>query len=118
MLVTLQVPEEIGKGKIKRDFDNGYQLGLKEGRTAAMLESAPKFEKLAFLLAEKDVTTIQRTEVMTGNDQSQRINIQGNVNQSAVTLGDSNQVSNNQSARRNRDAGSAKEFVGSATGGD
>ena len=31
---------------------------------------------------------------MTGNDQSQRINIQGNVNQSAVTLGDSNQVSN------------------------
>lgn len=40
------------------------------------------------------MTNIQRTEVMTGNDQSQRINIQGNVNQSAVTLGDSNQVSN------------------------
>nr|WP_228024957.1 pentapeptide repeat-containing protein [cf. Phormidesmis sp. LEGE 11477] len=94
VLVTLQVPEGTDKGKVEQDFDNGYQLGLTEGRTAAMLESAPKFEKLAFLLAEKDMTTIQRTEVMTGNDQSQRINIQGNVNQSAVTLGDSNQVSN------------------------
>ncbi|MEM8504113.1 MAG: pentapeptide repeat-containing protein [Cyanobacteria bacterium P01_D01_bin.1] len=94
VLITLQVPEEVDKAEVERDFDSGYQLGLKEGRTAAMLESAPKFEKLAFLLAEKDVTTIQRTEVMTGNDQSQRINIQGNVNQSAVTLGDSNQVSN------------------------
>ncbi len=93
-LVTIQVSKGTDKGKIERDFDNGYRKGLTEGRTAAMLESAPKFEKLAFLLADKDVTTIQRTEVMTGNDQSQRINIQGNVNQSAVTLGDSNRVSN------------------------
>ncbi|MGB7488507.1 MAG: hypothetical protein WA901_20100, partial [Phormidesmis sp.] len=60
----------------------------------ALLESAPKFEKLAFLLAEKDITTIQRTEVMTGNDQGQRIHIQGNVSQSAVSLGDNNTVTN------------------------
>ncbi|MGB3571475.1 MAG: pentapeptide repeat-containing protein, partial [Phormidesmis sp.] len=94
MLVTLQVPEGTDKGKVERDWDSGYQLGLKEGRTTALLESAPKFEKLAFLLAEKDITTIQRTEVMTGNDQGQRIHIRGSVNQSAVILGDHNTVTN------------------------
>ncbi|MGB3769293.1 MAG: hypothetical protein WA947_22270 [Phormidesmis sp.] len=90
VLLTLQVPAGKDKGKVEQDWDSGYQAGLKAGRDAAQLESGPKFEKLAFLLAEKPNTTIQRTEVMTGDNQSRNINIHGSVSQSVVNAGDNN----------------------------
>lgn len=99
VLLTLQVPPETDKGKLERDWDSGYQSGLKAGREVAQLESGPKFEKLAFLLAEKNITNIQRTEVMTGNDQSQNIDVKGDftvtANNSVVSFRDtSGQVTN------------------------
>ena len=94
VLLTLQVPEGTDKAKIERDWDSGYRAGLKAGRERERLESAPKFEKLAFLLAEKETTIYNRNDMMTGNDHSRRIDIQGNVNQSSIIAGDNNQVSN------------------------
>ncbi|MFQ4138226.1 pentapeptide repeat-containing protein [Nodosilinea sp. PGN35] len=38
VLLTLQVPEGIDKGKLERTWDKGYQLGLKEGYTSGLLE--------------------------------------------------------------------------------
>jgi len=93
-LLTFQVPEGTDKAEIERNWDDGYQAGLKAGKERERLESGPKFEKLAFLLAERDVNFENRTEVMTGNDYSSRISIQGDVNQSAVVMGDRNEVSN------------------------
>jgi hypothetical protein len=36
--LTLQVPEGTDKGKLERTWDEGYQLGLKEGYTSGLLE--------------------------------------------------------------------------------
>ncbi len=94
VLLTLQTPEGIDKAKVERSWDEGYQAGLQAGRTVEQLESGRKFEEIAFLSVGKDITIQNRNEVMTGNDQSQRITIQGNVNQSALSIGDSNHVSN------------------------
>ncbi|TVP65558.1 MAG: pentapeptide repeat-containing protein, partial [Leptolyngbya sp. LCM1.Bin17] len=38
VLLTLQVPEGTDKGKLERTWDDGYQLGLKEGYTSGLLE--------------------------------------------------------------------------------
>jgi uncharacterized protein YjbI with pentapeptide repeats len=38
VLLTLQVPEGTDKGKLERTWDEGYQLGLKEGYTSGLLE--------------------------------------------------------------------------------
>ena len=43
VLITLQVPEGTNKAKVERDWDNGYQAGLKAGRDAGLLESAREF---------------------------------------------------------------------------
>lgn len=103
VLLTLQVPEGTDKAKIEQDWDSGYQAGLKAGRNAEQLRSGPKFEKLAFLLAEKSITTIQRTEVMTGNDQSQNIDVKGDftvtANNSVVSLRDTSVQVTNQIAQ-------------------
>ena len=94
VLLKLQVPEGTDKAKIERDWDSSYQAGLKAGRERERLESASKFEKFAFLLAEKPTTIYNRNDMMSGNDNSRRIDIQGNVNQSSIIAGDNNQVSN------------------------
>ncbi|MEY3300336.1 MAG: hypothetical protein RLZZ597_3596 [Cyanobacteriota bacterium] len=38
VLLTLQVPEDTDKGKLEHTWDEGYQLGLKEGYTSGLLE--------------------------------------------------------------------------------
>ncbi|MGB7248742.1 MAG: pentapeptide repeat-containing protein, partial [Phormidesmis sp.] len=68
VLLALQVPEGTDKAKVERDWDSGYQAGLTAGREAERLESAPKFEKIAFLLADKEINIQNRNELMTGND--------------------------------------------------
>ena len=104
MMMTIQVPASIDKAKLEQDWDAGYQAGLKAGKDVGRLESADKIEQLAFTMAENPPTiynqnTNQNTNQsnaknITGDDQSQTIDIQGDVNQSAVSLGDQNKVSN------------------------
>lgn len=92
VVITLQVPEGTDKGKIERDWDSGYQIGLKAGRDIERLENAPKLEKLVFLLAEQRIKIENRNELMTGNNQSQNIDVKGDftvtANQSVVSLRD------------------------------
>jgi uncharacterized protein YjbI with pentapeptide repeats len=108
VLIKLQVPEGTDKAKIERDWDSGYQLGLKEGRNAALLENAEDIKELAFLALKNPVSINNhiRTKSVTGNDQSQNIDVKGdfniNAHQSVVSLRDiSGQVTNQISALSN-----------------
>ena len=100
-LVTLQVPEGTNKAKVERDWDNGYQAGLKAGRDAGLLESAQEFKTFAALAVQRPITihNQNRNQAMTGNDQSQNIDVKGDftvtANNSVVSLRDtSGQVTN------------------------
>ncbi|MEM9089093.1 MAG: pentapeptide repeat-containing protein [Cyanobacteria bacterium P01_F01_bin.53] len=97
LLMTLQVPSSIDKAKLEQHWDEGYQAGLKAGKAAGRLESADKIEQLAFAMAQNPPTiynTNQNTNKnVAGDDQSQTIDT-GDVNQSAVSMGDENTVSN------------------------
>ncbi|MFK8185217.1 MAG: pentapeptide repeat-containing protein [Phormidesmis sp.] len=93
VLLTLEVSELVDKGKLEKDWDAGYQAGLDAGRDAERLESAPKFEKLAFALAKRNISVESKSEVRMGDDYSRSITVQGDVNQSAIVVGDNNQVS-------------------------
>ncbi|MEL6816208.1 MAG: pentapeptide repeat-containing protein, partial [Cyanobacteria bacterium J06598_3] len=96
VLMTLQVPGTLDKAKLEQDWDAGYQTGLKAGRDAGRLESADTIKQLAFAMAQNPPTIYNQNtnKNIGGDDHSQTIDIQGDVNQSAVSLGDDNEVSN------------------------
>ncbi|PZO12249.1 MAG: hypothetical protein DCF25_17910 [Leptolyngbya foveolarum] len=101
MLVTVQVPKGADKAEIERDFEKGYQLGLKEERTTALLESRQEIKEIAWLALQNPTTIYNqnRSQAMTGNDQSQNIDVKGDftvtANNSVVSLGGiSGQVTN------------------------
>ena len=103
VLVTLQVPEGTNKAKVERDWDNGYQAGLKAGRDAGLLESAQEFKSFAALAVQRPITihNQNRNQAMTGNDQSQTFSgdVNINANQSVVNLRDISGQVNNQIAQ-------------------
>ena len=70
VLLTLEVPEAANKAKIERDWDAGYQAGLKAGKTAERLASGQKFEHIAFALAEKAINVESRSEAAIPNSKS------------------------------------------------
>ena len=101
IMLTLQVPEGTNKAEIEQAWEQGYQTGLKAGRKQEKLENADFFKETTRLLAGKNITFENRNELMTGNDQSQ--NIGGNVNidatNSVVSLRDISGQVNNQIAQ-------------------
>ncbi|MGB3300239.1 MAG: pentapeptide repeat-containing protein, partial [Phormidesmis sp.] len=103
VLVTLQVPEGTDKAKVERDWDNGYQAGLKAGRDAGLLEGAQDFKAFAALAVKRPITihNQNRNQAMTGNDQSQTFSGDVNIsaNQSVVNLRDISGQVNNQIAQ-------------------
>ena len=103
ILLTLEVRETTDKAKIERDWDAGYQAGLKAGKTAERLASGQKFEQIAFALADKPINVESRSEVKMGNDYSQNIDVKGDftvtANQSVVSLRDISGQVNNQIAQ-------------------
>jgi len=99
VLVTVKVPPEIDKSEFERNWDSGYQAGLKAGReeSAALLDSAEKrassSEAIALALAQNP-TPIQNTQNMTMSDRSQTIEVQGTVDNSVIGQGNDNHLSN------------------------
>ncbi|MEL7359106.1 MAG: DUF5615 family PIN-like protein [Cyanobacteria bacterium J06560_6] len=99
VLVTVKVPPEIDKSEFERNWDSGYQAGLKAGReeSAALLASteqrANSSEAIALALAQNP-TPIQNTQNTTMSDRSQTIEVQGNVDNSVIGQGDSNRLTN------------------------
>jgi len=104
VVMTLKVPEKSDKGKIERDWDDGYQSGLQAGKEEALIENAQEMKALAMLLAQKPITihNESRNKVVTGSDQSQNIEVKGDfsvvANQSVVSLRDISGQVNNQVA--------------------
>ncbi|MEO1403491.1 MAG: pentapeptide repeat-containing protein [Cyanobacteria bacterium J06635_1] len=111
VLLTLQVAEGTDKAKVERDWDTGYQAGLKAGREAGRLEAetrrADDIKEIALLIAQKPINVeanieanaVSDSRAMQGSDQSQNINVKGDFNinaqNSVVSLRDvSGQVTN------------------------
>lgn len=104
VLMTLQVPEGVEKSKLEQDWHDGYQTGLQAGKEAIQIDRE-KFERLAFFVAKnpRTITTYKGNKIVTGNDQSQKIDVKGNfsitANQSVVSLRDISGQVNNQIAQ-------------------
>ena len=99
VMLTLRVPENVNKADIERAWEQGYQTGLKAGRDAEKIASVDFLQEALLLYAGKKITFNSENKLMTGNDQSQNIDVTGNFtvtsNNSVVSLRDtSGQVSN------------------------
>ncbi len=90
VMLTLQVPEGTNKADLEHAWEEGYQTGLKAGRDAEKLESIDFLKQTLLLSAGKNNTFVNENKLMTGNDQSQNIDVTGDftvtANQSVVSL--------------------------------
>ncbi len=103
VMLTIQIPEGTNKADVERVWDEGYQIGLRAGRDAEKLESVDFLKQTLLLSAGKNNTIVNENKLMTGNDQSQNIDVKGNftvtANNSVVSLRDISGQVNNQIAK-------------------
>ena len=102
ILLKLKIPEGIQKADVERILDEGYQVGLREGRNIERLEGTlPLLERITLLEAGKNITVTAIAEAMN-QDQSQNIDVKGNftvtANNSVISLRDISGQVNNQIA--------------------
>lgn len=77
VMLTLQVPEGTNKADLEHAWEKGYQTGLKAGRDAEKLESVDFLKQTLLLSAGQNNTFVNENKLMTGNDQSQNIDVKG-----------------------------------------
>ncbi len=103
VMLTLQVPEGTDKAELEHAWEKGYQTGLKAGRDEERLESIDFLKETLLLSAGQNNTFVNENKLMTGNDQSQNIDVKGDftvtANQSVVSLRDISGQVNNQIAQ-------------------